>query len=183
MTCRPGHAPRHPDFEGGNQLARTHGVWASDAAEEARRVVVDLLPAADIERFPLVSLIFATAWVRWQRAEQDISRRGEMLGEGDAVRAHPLLGVAARLRRDLLDLAARFGLDPTSEAQLARDRAEASRSAVDLDEVLARGRAAWAAHGATSRSSVGALPPAMSDDAGRSSPAGTQAALEGNESD
>lgn len=143
MTCRPGPPARHPDFEAGNQAARTHGVWASDATDEARRVVGDLLPEHDVVRFPLVALIFAETWIRWRRAVADIAQRGEMLGKGATAKPHPLLGVEARLRRDLLDLVGRFGLDPRSEAQLAHDRADATRLAADLDRVVERGRAAW----------------------------------------
>jgi phage terminase small subunit len=145
MTCKPEHSPRHPDFEPGNQVARRHGVWSADATDEAARVVGDLLPAADIDRYPLVALIFAETWVRWRRAVADIAARGEMLGEGTDAKAHPLLPVEARLRRDLLDLVGRFGLDPRAEAELARDRADAARVTVDLESVVARGRAAWAA--------------------------------------
>lgn len=125
--------------------ARRHGVFAADASGEAAHVVGDLLPPSDIERFPIVALIFAETWVRWRRAVADIASRGEMLGNGSDAKAHPLLPHEARLRRDLLDLVGRFGLDPRAEAELARDRADAARVTVDLESVVARGRAAWAA--------------------------------------
>ena len=160
---------RWEPFQPGNQAGRRHGVWAADAHDEAARVVSDLLPQADIERFPIVALIFAETWVRWRRAVADIAARGEMLGEGEDAKAHPLLPHESRLRRDLLDLVARFGLDPRAEAELARDRADAAKLTVDLDTVLARGRAAWAAHelsDADSGGAVGALTVSVDDGEG-----------------
>jgi phage terminase small subunit len=155
VTCRPGHSPRHPAFGDGNQLARTQGVWAADASDEAARVVGNLLPPSDIERYPLIALIFAETWIRWRRAKADITARGEMLGDDGEAKAHPLLPVEGRLRRDLLDLVARFGLDPKSESELARSRADAAKLSVDLEAVLDRGRAAWAARAAPQALTVG----------------------------
>jgi phage terminase small subunit len=142
MTCREGHPARWPEFEPGNQIARKHGVWSADVTVEARRVVADLLSVEDIERYPQVALVFAEVWVRWRRALADIDRRGMVIGRGKTLRAHPLLVFADRFERNLLDLCGRFGLDPRSEAGLARDRAEASRSVADLEGVRAAGRAA-----------------------------------------
>jgi phage terminase small subunit len=142
MTCREGHPAKYPDFTSNNQIARKHGVWASDVGAEARKVVTDLLPASDVERYPAVALVFAEVWVRWRRALADIDRRGMVIGNGETLRAHPLLVYADRFERNLLDLCGRFGLDPRSEAGLARDRAEATRVVADLEGVRAAGRAA-----------------------------------------
>jgi phage terminase small subunit len=142
VTCRPGHSPKFPDFEPGNQLARRHGVFAADATDEARQVVADLLSGEDIERYPAVALVFAEVWIRWRRALADIDRRGMVLGDGVDAKPHPLLSYASRFEATLLDLSGRFGLDPRSEAGLARDRADATRSVADLEGVRASGRAA-----------------------------------------
>jgi phage terminase small subunit len=140
----PARGYSRPPFTEGNQAARKHGVWAADAAEQAERVMNDLLPPGDIERYPFVALLFAETWVRYRRAVTAINQDGEMTGEETDRKLHPLVPIESRLRRDLLDMADRFGLDPKAEAGLARDRADATRQAVDLDAVLARGRQAWA---------------------------------------
>ena len=64
-----------PPFEVGNRAAVTHGVWAADAADEARVVVAELLSAEDIERYPVVSLVLAETFVRWRRAMADIDKQ------------------------------------------------------------------------------------------------------------
>ena len=124
----PARVWSRPPFVRGYRQAVTHWVFACDASDEAKAVVGELLPTSDIERCPLVALIFAETWIRWRRAVADIETRGEMLGDGADAKPHPLLPHESRLRRDLLDLADRFGLDPKAEAGLAaRDRAEAAR--------------------------------------------------------
>ncbi len=115
----PARVWSRPPFVRGYRQAVTHWVFACDASDEAKAVVGELLPTSDIERCPLVALIFAETWIRWRRAVADIETRGEMLGDGADAKPHPLLPHESRLRRDLLDLADRFGLDPKAEAGLA----------------------------------------------------------------
>ena len=151
----PARGYKWPDAAPGNQLARKHGVFSRDVTDEARRVVGDLLSVEDVERYPAVALVFAEVWVRWRRALADIDRRGLVLGDGVDAKPHPLLSYASRFEATLLDLSGRFGLDPRSEAGLARDRAEATRQVADLEGVRAAGRAARLAAEARS---AGALP-------------------------
>jgi phage terminase small subunit len=127
-----------PPFEPRNQLARTHGVWAADVAEEALTVVRWLYQPDDVERHPAMALMGAEVWVRWRRALADVRKRGLVLADGSP---NPLLPVIDRCERKLLDLSARFGLDPRSEAELARGRADAQHSAFDMEALVAKGRA------------------------------------------
>ena len=47
MSCRPGHPPRHPDFEVGNSVALRHGAQSPRAiAERAQQVHAELLTVA-----------------------------------------------------------------------------------------------------------------------------------------
>lgn len=134
----PARQPRsRPPFEPGNQVARKHGVWAADVRPEARDVVSGLYDPADVERYPAMAQLGAEIWVRWRRALADIAERGEVLADGSP---HPLLRFVGQWERQLLDLSTRFGLDPRSDAALVRERAEASRSAADLDAITRRGR-------------------------------------------
>lgn len=48
MTCRKGHAPRHPDFEAGNTAHLVHGARSPRViAERAAQVHAELLEVAD----------------------------------------------------------------------------------------------------------------------------------------
>jgi hypothetical protein len=124
------------DAAPGNQLARTHGVWAADVTDEAREILPRLFEQADIERHPLAAVLAAETWIRLRRAEADIAGRGMVLDD----RPHPLLRYVSQWHRELLDVAREYGMTPRSEAEVARARADASRLAVDLDAIRARGR-------------------------------------------
>ena len=51
----------------------------------------------------------------------------------------------AQFERLAIELRSRLGLDPRSEAELARDRVEVERTVTDLDGLRIRGRAVLAA--------------------------------------
>ncbi len=120
----------------GNQLARTHGVWSADVSEEARDIVGVLFDPEQVERFSLVAVTAAEAWLQLRRAERDIGVRGDVVDGKE----HPLTGVVNRNRNYLLKVAIEYGLTPRSEASLALERADATRVAGSLDELRRRGR-------------------------------------------
>lgn len=138
MTRPVGRGYKWADATPGNQIARTHGTWASDVPEQASEIVNDLL-GPEAERHPVAALIIATTFVRWLRASADIERRGVTIGEGDDAKVNPLLAHVSAWERSLLAGLREFGLTPAGEATLAKDRAEATRSAVDLDAIRERG--------------------------------------------
>jgi hypothetical protein len=113
-----------PPFEGGNQAARTHGVWAKDVDEEAAEVLHALYPPELAARFPAAAALGAQVWVRRRRALADIDSRGLVIEDGKGgVRANPLLQPVTSWENTLLRIANEFGLTPRSEAELVRDRA------------------------------------------------------------
>lgn len=118
---------------------KQHGAFARDACDEAAATVSELLDEADLERFPAAALLLGELWVRYRRARADIDERGELLEDGSP---HPLLRWETQWRRQLLDLLARFGLDPKAEAELTKVRAEARAQVIDLEAVKVRGREA-----------------------------------------
>ena len=132
-----------PPFEPGNQLGRTHGAFAGHVDEEAMAVLPWLFDAELIERYPAMAALGAQCWVRRQRALADIERRGQVLVDGDGnVKAHPLLRYLGQWERTLLELSARFGLDPRSDFELRRAAADASQAAFDIEAAVSVGRAA-----------------------------------------
>lgn len=137
MEPEGGWARRHPDFEMGNEAARTHGVWAADVDDEALEVVGALFASELVDRYPAMALVGAQAWVRRRRALADIEARGMVIDE----KPHPLLRYVHQWERTLLDLSQRFGLDPRSDYELRRAQVDATRGAFDLDAALAAGRA------------------------------------------
>lgn len=130
-----------PPFEPGNQAARKHGVWAKDVNDAALEIVSELYLPEVVERYPAMALIGAQTWERRRRALVDIEERGMVLfdDKGEA-RAHPLLAHVATWERTLLELSKRFGLDPRSDVELARGRADAQGAVFDLEALRARGR-------------------------------------------
>lgn len=133
----PVHERRHPPFEGGNQAARTHAVYAADVTDKAREVLQWLYAPELVERYPAIALMGAEVWVRRRRALTYIEDEGLVDGDGDA---NPLLVVVDRCERRLLDLSKRFGLDPRSEVEVRRVRADAALAGFDLDQAVAAGR-------------------------------------------
>lgn len=133
-----------PPFEKGNTVSTRHGVWSNRkvdpiAGELAAGLLAD---RGDLIEHP------ETVWA-WARAEArclllaDHFSEGLFDGEGNE---RPGLRLIGQFERLAADLRARLGLDPRSQAELARDRAEVARSVVDLEAVRARGRAALQPH-------------------------------------
>ncbi len=98
----------------------------------------------DLERFP-------ETVVAWGRAEARcvLFDAYLMSDTPDSERALKTARFVGQFERLAIELRARLGLDPRSEVELARDRAQATREAVDLDAIRARGRASLEAREVT----------------------------------
>jgi hypothetical protein len=139
----PAHGTR-PPFASGNTLAlhsghRTPRVYGSLAEHLVAGLAED---RPDLTSYPEALAAWATAEAQAALLRRHLDEVG-LMDEG----GQPRKGLLDWLVR-LENLAARqrstLGLDPRSEAQLARERAEAATLAVDLDALAARGRAAMA---------------------------------------
>lgn len=128
-----------PAFAPGNEIRVTHGAYS------ARRVdpIAAELAAALVEARPDLDGHGPAVWA-WARAEARCLLLAEHFADGmfdteGNVRAG--MRELVSFERLAADLRSRLGLDPRSQADLARSRAEAARTAVDLEAVRARGRA------------------------------------------
>lgn len=140
----PGEARNYAwePFRKGNQISVRHGAFSKArmepiAQELAAGLVVD---RPDLAHFPEAVMAWASACASWLTLEEHLAEHG-MFDEHGKLRAGPVEW-ARRFRRDVVDLGARLGLDPRSYAELARDRANATRTAFDLDRLRERGRQA-----------------------------------------
>ena len=93
----------------------------------------------DLQRYPEAVAAWARAESRCLVLESWIMEHGLLDGDGKATASERLLASSERLAMQFRD---RLGLDPKSEAELAKTQAEAARSVVDVDALRARGREA-----------------------------------------
>lgn len=141
MTCREGHAPKHPDFAEGNTVAMKAGAHSprvvSPLAAELAAVLVAQRP--DLAEHEYSVMAWARTEVQAGLLRSYIDEHGLVDEKGkprDAMLRH--LASFERLASTLRD---RLGLDPRSQAALARERMEATRTAFDLEAFQADGRA------------------------------------------
>ncbi len=141
-TANPARGYSWRAFEPGNQVARTHGYWAKIDDTEVLEAVEDLYGhQPDLVRaYPVMARVGAEVWVRRQRALADIEARGLVVDVDGEPKQHPLLEHVDRCERRLLDLSARYGLDPRSDADLARARAGAVAAGIDVDSLIGAGK-------------------------------------------
>jgi hypothetical protein len=139
----PAHGTR-PPFAPGNTLA----VHSGHRTPRVYGVVAERLVAGLVEDRPDLGC-YPEALAAWATAESQVAllrRHLSELGPLDE-EGQPRKGILDWLVR-LENLAGRhrstLGLDPRSEAQLAKERAEAATLAVDLEALAERGRAAMA---------------------------------------
>jgi hypothetical protein len=150
MTCRPGHAAKHPDFATGNFDGERHGALSprrvSPLAAEHARQTVEAAPW--LSRPAFARLVASLAWVEAQidRVRTYIAERGGPLdADGNPL---PAANYLDRLEARASNLRARAGLDPLSLANLLRTTSELSdaHSADVLEALRAEGRKLLAAH-------------------------------------
>lgn len=132
-------------FQPGHELSTRHGARSPRkvsalAAELTAGLVGDRPDLAD---YPEAVAAWARAESRCQLLDEWIIEHGLLDDDGE-----PTTGAVKYLatwETQAATARARLGLDPSSEAALARERLEARRSAVDLEGIQARGIAALAA--------------------------------------
>ncbi len=122
-----------PAFSEGNAAAVKHGVWSELRLEPVVAKLAAGLGAAhpDLGRVRAEARCLALA--EW------FSERGIFDDDGNE---RPGLRYVAQFERLAAELRARLGRDPRSEAELVSRRADATRSAFDLDALQATGRRA-----------------------------------------
>jgi hypothetical protein len=138
---RPARHYSWPPFEAGNEAATKHGVWSARRTDPLAAELVAGLVAdrPDLSEYPEAVLAWARAEARCLLLADWLLDHGLMDGDGTPRGALRYVAQFERLASDLRD---RLGLDPRSDAALRRERADAVRSAVDLEGIRARGRAA-----------------------------------------
>jgi phage terminase small subunit len=141
MTCRPGHAPRHPDFEAGNEERTTHGAHS----ERRWRPLAEALKAEAIAEAPWLSRpSFAAAVAAWSVTEAKAHLVDAWLDEHGLLDAkgvpHPANALADRLASRCITLRSQLGLDPTSFARLLATFANVGGGEDALAALKAEGR-------------------------------------------
>ena len=126
-------------FTNGNLVRVTHGVYSdrrvNPIARELVSAVLDARP--DLEDHP------AAVW-SWARIESKCLLLEAWLAEHDFIdeEGNPTAPaqLVTRYEKLALNLRARLGLDPLSQAQLQNSRAQATLVSYDIEELRARGR-------------------------------------------
>jgi hypothetical protein len=135
MTCRPGHSPRHPNFEPGNVIGLRHGAFSPRrvdplAAELVRTVTADVDWLRDCDRPSLWA--WARVEARIQLVSEYLADSGGDIGDDDTVR--PAADLLTRLEAQASGMRSKLGFDPLSRARLGRD---VSATQVDLARLWA----------------------------------------------
>jgi hypothetical protein len=132
---------RWPQFTKDNEMAVRHGATVDRIVDPvAEQFVEGLLERRpDLVKFPEALHAWGRAEARCLLLESWFVEHGLLDAKGKPTASESLLSSSERLAMQLRE---RLGLDPKSEAELARGQAEAARSVVDLDALRERGRAA-----------------------------------------
>jgi hypothetical protein len=126
-------------FEAGNAAGVRHGAWSERRLSPlAAELVAGLLAdRPDLAGYPEVVAAWARAEARCELFDRYLA--DEQLDGANALKVARHVTSFERLADSMRQ---RLGLDPRSEAELVRERAEAGRELVDLEAIRARGRAA-----------------------------------------
>lgn len=131
-------------FRPGNGAAVTHGAFAprvfGPIAEALASALLEERP--HLKRWPAAVVAWADAEARCEVLRAHLDEHGMLDDRG---RPRPAVDLLLRLERQADRARQRLGLDPRSDAQLARETAEAAGSVADLDAVREAGRRALAA--------------------------------------
>ena len=153
MTCRPGHSPRHPDFERGNQLARTHGVFVGNRAELVAAEVSEIAEqVADQYGWTAAYEDERRAYARAVVDERDLRSYLDQVGILDEHgHERPAVRTLERFHARAARCRTALGINPASHARILQMVADVVRRHPDrtgaplsgsLDALLAQGRAA-----------------------------------------
>jgi hypothetical protein len=129
-------------FQPGHELSMKHGARSPRKIEPlAAELVAGLLESRpELEAYPEAVWAWGRAEARCVLLSEWIASRGLIDPETD----QPMPGLKSLLsfENQAANFRAILGLDPTSEARLAKERADATRGAVDLERLRERGREA-----------------------------------------
>jgi hypothetical protein len=143
MTCRPGHPPRHPDFEPGNSLSLIHGADSPRAvAERAAEIHAELLVHApylnEAKFLPAVSRYLSAAA---REALLDSHIRAVSAEKGTGAVSSRLWEQVTAAARLAAKLASDLGLDPIGHARIRALSVGAEATEHGLTDLMAQGRA------------------------------------------
>lgn len=144
MTCRPGHPPRHPAFEKGNQFSLvTHGADSPRAiAARAAEIHDELLahaPYLNEARFlPAVSRYLSAASREALLHDHIVKVSAEKGAGAVSSRLWEQVTAAARLAAKL---GSDLGLDPIGHARIRALSVGAEATEHGLTDLMAQGRA------------------------------------------
>jgi hypothetical protein len=138
MTAGVEAWPRNP-FPPGNTVSISHGIWSKRQVDPAACELAEglLVNRPDLAGYPETVCSWAVAEARclllaeWLTDHLMVDEKG---------RPAPVLRFVVSFERLAADLRARLGLDPRSEADLVRSRAEAARGSFDLEALREEGR-------------------------------------------
>lgn len=141
-----------PPFTPGNLAPVTHGARSPRVyGDLAQRLAAGLAEdRPDLAAYPEAVAAWATAEAQAALLRRHVAEVGPLDSESSKPREALLLWLT-RLESAAARHRATLGLDPRSEAALARERAAASVLAVDLDALAERGRQALAARSTSPR--------------------------------
>jgi hypothetical protein len=129
-----------PPFHEGHEVNLRHGARSDRYVEPLARAFADVLLAdrPDLHAYPEIVVAWATAEARCERFRMYLANHGFI--DGTVKNSHDILMFEAQAQR----FRERLGLDPLSDATLAKTRADAVLTVVDLEGIRARGREIWA---------------------------------------
>ena len=141
MTCRPGHAPRHPDFEAGNEERTTHGAHS----ERRWRPIAERLGTEALTEAPWLGRpAFRYSVEAWAAVEAQSYLVNQWLDEHGLLdakgRPHPATAYADRLHARASKLRSQLGLDPVVFARLLATFAGVAGGEDALEALKAEGR-------------------------------------------
>jgi hypothetical protein len=134
---------QRPPFERGNRASVRHGIHSRRvvAPLEQELVAGVLVDRPDLNAHPETVQAWARAEASAQLAWTWIAENGMVDGKG---KPRDLLRYCVSFERLARDLRRDLGLDPRSDAELQRERAQAVAAAFDVEAVAAAGREAIA---------------------------------------
>jgi hypothetical protein len=131
-----------PPFEPGNEVSLRHGARSDRFVEPLARAFADALltDRPDLAAYPEALMAWSTSEARCERLRVWTAEHGLVGEDGKVVNSHDILMFEAQAAK----FRALMGLDPMSDAQLQKTRADAVLTVVDLESIRARGREALA---------------------------------------
>lgn len=135
----PARGTTRPPFPKGNALTLKHGARSPRVYEPvARQLVAGLVEdRPDLAAYPEA----VAAWAQVEAQCVILRRHAAEVGLLDGDEPRKFMSLMVALERTAAYHRKRLGLDPVAEASLQRDRAETAHIAVDIEAILARGRA------------------------------------------